>query len=61
MNSKMWLIIKLLSILVAHMRFLVILLCNSYDNSKHELSHIATWHLVYLLKLDGRNKARILI
>ena len=54
MNSQIWLIIKSLSILVAHMRLLFILLCNSFDNSKHELSHIATWHLMlYLLKFDG--------
>ena len=60
MNSQMWLIIKSLSILVAHMRLLFILLCNSFDNSKHELSHIATWHLMlYLLKLDGRMESEL--
>ena len=60
MNSQMWLIIKSLSILVAHMRLLFILLCNSFDNSKHELSHIAAWHLMlYLLKLDGRIESEL--
>ena len=59
-NSQMWLIIKSLSILVAHMRLLFILLCDSFDNYKHELSHIAAWHLMlYLLKLNGRMESEL--